>query len=646
MVAGRGRRLGALPRHVRGDVARVGAVPDRAAAVAAAAAGRRRARRPTRATSCACGRGTRCARSRARTRATRGCGWSSSASRRTRAPTRGARRPRWRSRATSSTRSARGTCAAGCTALVEALERRAARRSAASCASARASTRCCSRGGASRGVRHGARARSRPTRSSGTATRSCSTGCSAGRRSPRRALAVGLRADARPARAHRRARAPHDPFPADYDAEFDDVFVARRLVRDPTLYVSASCATDPAEAPAGARELVRARQRARGRRAGGRGRRVRARLVERLGVGRRGSWRARAARPPTSSARRAPSAARSTAPRRTGGSGRCAGPGPVVRGVRGLYRVGGTAHPGGGLPLVRARRAHRRRPDRAGVNRTRALLLATAVPLLIVLGVLVSRDARRRRAPRASGAAASATAPAGRRRARRSSPAPSGSRSARAARRDDLPPARRDATGPVVVFLHGWLAVDPAFYAPWIAHLVRGGATVDLPGLPGGAVPRHGLAAAEHARRAAARVRAGAGRAGRLVVAGHSAGGALAADYAASARAAGLPAPAAVFSAYPGRSLRGIPLRIPAVSARNIAAGTRLLVLAGADDRVVGTRTARARSRGRRRARARRCASCATRASTTTARRSARARRRGATFWAPLDRLIAATALG
>ena len=27
-------------------------------------------------------------------------------------------------------------------------------------------------------------------------------------------------------------------------------------------------------------------------------------------------------------------------------------PGPVVRGVDGLYRAGGTAHPGGGLPLV------------------------------------------------------------------------------------------------------------------------------------------------------------------------------------------------------------------------------------------------------------------------------------------------------
>ena len=38
-------------------------------------------------------------------------------------------------------------------------------------------------------------------------------------------------------------------FPADYDAEFDDVFVHRRPVRDPAVYVSAPSATDPAEAP-------------------------------------------------------------------------------------------------------------------------------------------------------------------------------------------------------------------------------------------------------------------------------------------------------------------------------------------------------------------------------------------------------------
>ena len=59
----------------------------------------------------------------------------------------------------------------------------------------------------------------------------------------------------------RRPRPPRDHFPADYDAEFDDVFVRRRPARDPTLYVSAPSATDPGEAPAAA-ELVRARQRA------------------------------------------------------------------------------------------------------------------------------------------------------------------------------------------------------------------------------------------------------------------------------------------------------------------------------------------------------------------------------------------------
>ena len=59
VVAGRRQRLGRLPRHVRGDVARVGTVSVRAAAVAAADARRRATRRPTRATSCACDRGTR-----------------------------------------------------------------------------------------------------------------------------------------------------------------------------------------------------------------------------------------------------------------------------------------------------------------------------------------------------------------------------------------------------------------------------------------------------------------------------------------------------------------------------------------------------------------------------------------------------------
>lgn len=141
-------------------------------------------------------------------------------------------------------------------------------------------------------------------------------------------------------------------FPADYDAEFDDVFGQRRLVRDPTLYVSASCATDPAEAPVDAENwfvLVNAPAGARLSAADEDA--YEERLVDRLAVRER----------VVVSARRAPGdleretgavggAIYGAAPH--GRVGTMRRPGPVVRGVRGLYRVGGTAHPGGGLPLV------------------------------------------------------------------------------------------------------------------------------------------------------------------------------------------------------------------------------------------------------------------------------------------------------
>ena len=287
-----------------------------------------RARRRTRATSCACARGTRCARSRARTRATRGCGWSSSASRRTPAPTRGARRPRSPSRAGSSTRSGRGTCAAGSTGSSRRSSGacgRSARRCATSTRGRRAAAR---RAGASRGV---------STAEGHVAADAVVWGGDAlvldrllGRPTqPERerslsgfALMLGLRGKTEGLVHHAIT------FPADYDAEFDDVFVARRLVRDPTLYVSASCATDRvAGAGRRARTGSCSSTRRRARRDESEADAYEEQLVERLGVGLAGRRRARGARRWTSSARRARSAARSTAPRRTGGSGRCAGPG-------------------------------------------------------------------------------------------------------------------------------------------------------------------------------------------------------------------------------------------------------------------------------------------------------------------------------
>lgn len=146
--------------------------------------------------------------------------------------------------------------------------------------------------------------------------------------------------------------------------------------------------------------------------------------------------------------------------------------------------------------------------------------------------------------------------------------------------------------GPVVVFLHGWVALDPRRYGPWIGHLARGGATVIFPAYQ--TKPAYDTVSPlanvlAGVRSALEQVRLAPGR---LVVAGHSAGGALAADYAAVAAVIGLPAPAAVFSVYPGRKLRHLTVAIPAADLSTIAAGTRVVAYVGERDTAVGSGTA------------------------------------------------------
>ncbi len=191
----------------------------------------------------------------------------------------------------------------------------------------------------------------------------------------------------------------------------------------------------------------------------------------------------------------------------------------------------------------------------------------------------------------------------------------------------------------VVVFLHGWGATRPATYGPWIRHLVGRGHVVVHPRYqesflspPPEALP-NAVVGVRSALSTLARPRA-------VVAVGHSAGGALAADLAAVADTAGVPAPAAVLSLYPGRALADLGPRLPAADLGRIAPGTRVEVLAGADDATVGTRFAREIARD------------ATRADATYTlvrdravsdhlgpQRAGAASRR--TFWRRLDRLIA-----
>ncbi len=171
-----------------------------------------------------------------------------------------------------------------------------------------------------------------------------------GGRHPRRerslsGLALMLAVDGRtPGHVHHEIH-----FPPSYDAELDDLFVAPRPVRDPTLYVSTSSMTTPSEAPedgenwfvlANAPSGVDADWEAEADR-----------VVERLGVDDR--VRARQVRSPADLETQTGAlggAIYGDAPHgRLGSIGR---PGHRVRGVKNLWRVGGTAHPGGGLPLV------------------------------------------------------------------------------------------------------------------------------------------------------------------------------------------------------------------------------------------------------------------------------------------------------
>ena len=143
----------------------------------------------------------------------------------------------------------------------------------------------------------------------------------------------------------------------------------------------------------------------------------------------------------------------------------------------------------------------------------------------------------------------------------------------------------------VVLFLHGWGAVRPDPYREWIDHLVAEGHVVVYPRYQESAVS----APAEALPNALRGIRTAFDELHprRVVAVGHSAGGALSADYAAVARAARLPVPAAILLAYPGRAAASLPGRLPELGDQRIPRAVRIVALASRGDATVGTTTAR-----------------------------------------------------
>ena len=149
-----------------------------------------------------------------------------------------------------------------------------------------------------------------------------------------------------------------------------------------------------------------------------------------------------------------------------------------------------------------------------------------------------------------------------------------------------------EGKAPVVVFLHGWFAVNPGFYGAWIDHLVRDGRIVIFPRYQNdvGTSPQDFLPNALAAVRDALGVlHDGVGHVrpdpGRFALIGHSAGANLAAQIAATASDphAEIPLPQSVIAMMPGEI---IPMPEPSLA--RIPETTLLIVAVGEEDLVVG----------------------------------------------------------
>ena len=150
-------------------------------------------------------------------------------------------------------------------------------------------------------------------------------------------------------------------------------------------------------------------------------------------------------------------------------------------------------------------------------------------------------------------------------------------------------------SAPVIVFLHGWTAMDPWLYGAWINHLARRGNIVIHARYQESALtPTEDFTSnTVTAVKAALEEMERPGRVkpdkSRFAIAGHSVGGLLTANLAALATECHLPLPRALMSVQPGRSARGqrgFGVKMEDLS--KLPKDALLLCLTGERDRVCG----------------------------------------------------------
>jgi pimeloyl-ACP methyl ester carboxylesterase len=157
------------------------------------------------------------------------------------------------------------------------------------------------------------------------------------------------------------------------------------------------------------------------------------------------------------------------------------------------------------------------------------------------------------------------------------------------------------ASYPLIVFIHGWGVTNPAVYGAWLDHLVKMGNIVVYPryqadlSTPTADFLPNTISAIRHSITLLTQDPAQARPDLSMVaVVGHSVGGLLAANMAATARDAGLPRIKAVMSVQPGRTWNRLPRsNVRLEDLRKIPTGTLLLTVVGDRDVIAGDRDAK-----------------------------------------------------
>lgn len=150
------------------------------------------------------------------------------------------------------------------------------------------------------------------------------------------------------------------------------------------------------------------------------------------------------------------------------------------------------------------------------------------------------------------------------------------------------------STAPVVVFLHGWSAMNPSIYGAWIEHTVKRGNIVIFPvyqenlKTPTKTFTDNAIAGAQAALN---ELNSGSGHVkpdlSKFAIVGHSVGGLLAANMTALAQTKGLPKVLAVMSVEPGKTWTlSDKTKVSLADLSVIPADTLLLTVVGDADRL------------------------------------------------------------